>query len=171
MATSLPVFLKQDDGTALVGSGSCGPRQAPANAGRPSCRDTVPPKSTLRLPAGYRRRGARLAFRGRSSDRGCRTAAGLAAAGGRVARVYVSLASVGRHDCRFIDRHGRLTKRRSCRKPILLRAKGTTRWTFGIRVHVRPGNYRAVVRAIDTFGNKERPSNRRDIIRFRLPRH
>ena len=36
-------------------------------------------------------------------------------------------------------------------------------------LNLPPGNYRAVVRVVDTFGNKETPSKRRDIIRFRLP--
>jgi hypothetical protein len=32
------------------------------------------------------------------------------------------------------------------------------------------GNYRAVVRAIDRSGNKERPNKRRNVIRFVLRR-
>jgi hypothetical protein len=69
-----------------------------------------------------------------------------------------------------VDRSGRLTPRRSCRRPILFTARGRTRWTFAKTLHVPPGNYRAVVRATDTFGNKETPSKRRNIIRFRMPR-
>jgi hypothetical protein len=178
MATSLPIFMRQSSGTPLVGSGTCGtatgqpggPALASGNTGHPSCFDRTPPTSTLKLPKGYRRRGSRLSFRGTSKDKGCTAGNGLFAAGGRVMAVFVSLAKVGRHDCSFIDKHGRLTSRRSCRKAIFLRAHGTNRWTFGINVHVPPGNYRAVVRAIDTFGNKETPSKRRDIIRFRIPR-
>jgi hypothetical protein len=176
MGTSLPIFQRQNSGTSLVGNTDCatglpgaGPLAA-TNPGRPTCRDTIAPKSFLRLPKGYKRRGSRLSFRGTSSDRGCKAGNGLFAAGGKVARVYVSLARVGRHRCSFVNAKGRLTPRRSCRKAIFLRAHGTTRWTFGIAVHVPPGNYRAVVRAIDAFGNKETPSSRRDIIRFRLPR-
>jgi hypothetical protein len=178
MATSLPIFLRQNSGTPLVGSGTCstttgqpgGPPVTASNTGRPSCFDRTPPTSTLRLPKGYKRRGNRLSFRGTASDRGCKAANGLFAAGGRVMAVFISLAKVGRHDCSFVSKHGRLTRRRRCRKAIFLRAHGTNRWTFKIKVHVPPGNYRAVVRAIDTFGNKETPSKRRDIIRFRLPR-
>ena len=170
LGVSLPIFMKQDDGTALVGNGSCGPRQRPANPGRPSCRDRVAPVSTVRLPKGYRRRGHRIFLHGRAHDRGCPARNGLFAAGGRVARVQVSIAKVGRHRCRFVNRRGRLTKARSCRKPILFRARGRTRWHFAKTLHAPAGNYRAVVRATDTFGNKERPSKRRNIIRFRLPR-
>jgi hypothetical protein len=178
MATSLPVILRQSSGNPLQGSGTCGtttgqpggPPVRATNTGRPTCRDRTAPTSTLKLPRGYARRGNRLRFRGRSKDRGCRAANGLFAAAGKVRRVYVSLAKVGRHKCSFINRKGKLTRRRSCRKAIFLRARGTTRWTFGIKVHVPPGNYRAVVRAVDASGNKETPSARRDIIRFRLPR-
>ncbi len=171
LAVSLPIFMKQDAGEPLVGNGSCGPRQAPANPGSPSCRDTIAPVSTLRLRhGGFRRRGRRVFFRGRARDRGCPAANGLNAAGGRVARVQLSIAKVGRHRCSFVNGHGRLTKRRSCRRAILFKAHGTTRWTFSKRLRVPPGNYRAVVRGTDTFGNKETPSKRRNIIRFRMPR-
>src|SRR5205814_1866196 len=58
--------------------------------------------------------------------------------------------------------------------PVILRQNSgsplTGSGTCGITVNVPPGNYRAVVRAVDSFGNKETPSARRDIIRFRLPR-
>jgi hypothetical protein len=180
MASSLPIFLRQNAGTALVGNGDCAngvtPASAPAgptSAGRPTCRDTTPPKSTLKLPKGYARRGSRVRLRGRSSDAGCKTANGLFAARGKVMAVFVTLQKVGRHNCAFVNKKGHVGKARNCHrvpKSDLLRAHGTTRWTFGIKLHVPPGNYRAVVRAIDTFGNKETPSARRDIIRFRLPR-
>jgi hypothetical protein len=167
LAVSLPIFMSQDSGQKLVGSGNCGPKRKPANPGRPTCADHRAPASTLPL-SGFRRRGQRLSFRGHAKDRGCKKALGLSGNGGRLKRVDISLARVLRHGCRFVDAKGRLTKRSTCNKPILMRVHGKRHWRFRIKVHVPPGNYRAVVRAVDAFGNKERPSHRRNEIRFKI---
>jgi hypothetical protein len=46
-------------------------------------------------------------------------------------------------------------------------AKGTKRWHVKLRVKNLPsGNYRAVARAVDASQNKERPTHRRNVIRF-----
>ena len=166
LPVSLPIFQSQDSGNKLVGSGNCGPKRKPANPGRPTCSDRRAPASTLPL-SGFRRRGKhRLSFRGRAKDLGCRAAHGLGANGGRLKRVDISLARVLDRGCRFVNPKGRLTPRSNCRKPILMRVHGKRRWRFRIKVHVPPGNYRAVVRAVDVFGNKEQPSHRRNQIRF-----
>lgn len=167
MATSLPIFMKQDDGAKLVGSGSCGPREKAENPGQPTCRDRRPPATTLPLK-GYRHRGHRLRFRGTARDLGCKAAHGLSASHGRVKRVDISLARVLPKGCAFVSRKGRLTPKRSCNKPILMKVRGTRHWHFSITVHVPRGNYRAVVRGVDTFGNKEKPTHRRNQIRFRI---
>ena len=44
---------------------------------------------------------------------------------------------VGRHDCAFVNKKGHIGKARNCHKvpkSDLLRAHGTTRWTFGIKL-------------------------------------
>ena len=71
--------------------------------------------------------------------------------------MQISIAKVGRHDCEFVSAKGRLTKKRSCKKPILLTASGHNQWHFTLRVHLPKGNYRAVVRGVDTSKNKEKP--------------
>jgi hypothetical protein len=139
-------------------------------ANRPprSCLDRLAPRTTLKLSGFKRLRGARLRFSGRSSDVLC--TGKISSRRGN--RVYLSIAKVGRNRCQFMNARGRLTPLRSCRRPILLRARGgSPRWTRTISArHLPNGNYRAVVRAIDRAGNKERPNKRRNVIRFVLRR-
>ena len=55
----------------------------------------------------------------------------------------------------------------SCAHPFLFMAKGTKRWHVKLRVHNLPaGDYRAVARGVDASQNKERPTHRRNVIRF-----
>jgi ERCC4-related helicase len=83
--------------------------------------------------------------------------------------VYVSIAKVGgRHGCRFLTRKGRLGRKRNCRKPVLLPARGKRRWRLSQRARLPRGKYRAVARAVDLKGNKERPAKRRNMIVFRV---
>ena len=99
-------------------------------------------------------------MRGHSHDRGC---AGLR-------RVYVSIARVRGTSCRFLTTHGRLTRGRRCRRPVLLRVHGTRSWhaTLRVRRHGLPaGRYRLVVRATDRKRNKERP-RRGNSMHFRV---
>jgi hypothetical protein len=134
--------------------------------GARQCLDRLPPRTTLKR-SGMRRGHGRLRFRGRSYDRGC---------DGKISRkrgnrVYVSVAKVGgRHKCRFERRNGRLTRKRSCRKALFLRARGgSPRWSKTVSARRLPkGKYRAVVRAIDKSRNKETPNKRGNSIRFRL---
>jgi hypothetical protein len=136
--------------------------------GRGRCRDRVRPRSTLR--ARHVRRSRRgIALHGRTSDRGCAASAALAGRRGKVARVYVSVAKVrGRHRCRFLRRGGRLGPLGNCRRPVLFRARGTTRWRLTLHAHLPRGTYRVVVRAYDVAGNKERPARGRNIVRVRV---
>jgi hypothetical protein len=132
------------------------------------CIDKLPPRSTLK-PSGYKRlKGRRLRLKGGSRDRLCTGKLSRK----RGVRLYVSVAKVvGRHGCRFMNKRGRLTKKRSCRRAILLRSRGgSPTWSKTIsRRHLPKGTYRAVARGIDKKGNKERPAGRNQI-RFRLPR-
>jgi hypothetical protein len=129
------------------------------------CRDRIAPRSTLRArDVRGSRRG--LSVKGRSTDRGCGATATLLARRGKVARVYVSLAQVRRGGrCRFLGRGGGLHGWTSCRRPVLFRAKGTSRWRLTLRAHLPRGKYRVVARAYDASANKEQPAHR-NIVRF-----
>jgi hypothetical protein len=168
-AVSLPIIMRQSTGPALVGGGDCGGARAPTggNAGTPTCFDHTPPVSTLRH-RDFKRSSRRLRAHGASTDLGCTAQLGLAAAAGKVGVVMVSVARTGRHRCEFVNRKGRLTKARSCRRAILLRARGAEQWTFALRARLPRGNYRIDVRGIDISGNKETPNKRRNIVRFRV---
>ena len=112
----------------------------------------------------------RLRFAGSSRDKGCRGANNIVSAG-KVRSVFVSVARVRgkpkRQTCSFLTKQGTLTPFRSCRKPVLLRAKGTSRWRITLTARgLPPGNYRVVVRGVDASKNKERPTKGRNIAPF-----
>jgi hypothetical protein len=160
------------------GSGANGTGGGSTSSGGPDtgggllgqCHDVIAPRSRLRMRNVHRRRGV-LSLHGRSSDRGCAATAALTARAGKVARVYVSVAKVrGRHGCRFLGHDGRLSKMRTCRRPMLFRMRGTTRWRVSLRAQLPPGIYRLVVRAYDGAGNKERPARGRNMLRISIGR-
>jgi hypothetical protein len=73
------------------------------------------------------------------------------------------------HGCRFLKPNGRLEPRyHNCAKPILFIAKGTNRWHITLNAHLPSGNYRATARSVDASQNKERPTHRRNVIRFEV---
>jgi hypothetical protein len=160
----------QDGGPALTpNGGKCrgagakatnGPApQGPANH---VCGDRVAPRSSISHLSRATRR--RVSFRGRSIDRVCSTGSKKFAFHGRVKRVTVAMSKRAGKRCRFLTAKGRLSRARSCRKPIRLRAKGhylgrrtdKTAWTYRARVHIPRGRYRVNVRGIDAFGHVER---------------
>ena len=135
------------------------PREAPEGcrpdplppASSAGCVDESPPAP---VAVGVRRAGRRVTLRGRATDRGC----------GRVGRVEVAVARrAGKGRCRFVTSRGRLTRRRSCRRPRFLEAQGRETWTLKLRL--KPGRYRAVARAVDT-GARRGPAG--PVKRFRL---
>lgn len=170
-AYSLPIFIRQTDGEGLVGGVDCRtgvPKPAPGSGGQ--CRDVKPPTTTLKV-RGLKRSRRLIRLHGTSFDRGCKGTATKTRRKGSVESILVSIAKVGRHDCRFVDRKGRLEPRRSCKRPTLLMAKGTTKWTFKLKVKRLPrGNYRVVARGVDASQNKEKPGKRRNVIRFKVTR-
>jgi hypothetical protein len=153
-------------GSSLCGAAPRGAALGPQRSLAP-CRDRTPPLSHFRRTRASRR-GVR--FRGVSHDPGC--SANAISVAGHVRRVYVSLARIRtrghRVDCRFLEPNGRLTRYRSCHRPVLLRAHGTSRWTFFERVALPPGKYEAVVRGVDAAGNRELPLKSRNIEYFRV---
>ena len=149
-------------GSAQVGcgAGTSGPRSGPvppgAGGAAAGCADTRPPRARparRRVHASRRR----VLARGRAGDRGC---AGLAA-------VLVSVSQPRGLRCRFVQANGRLSSRRSCRRPVLLLARGRRSWRFALKVRLPRGHYRVQVRAIDRRGNKETPG-RANVVRVRV---
>jgi hypothetical protein len=111
------------------------------------CTDARAPRSRFRRHGVTVSKRGRLSARGTSRDRGC---AGLSA-------VLVSVSKPRGERCRFVQANGRLTKGRSCRRPALLRARGTRSWRLSLAHRLPRGRYRVQVRAIDRRGNKETP--------------
>lgn len=97
---------------------------------------------------------------GTSVERGC----------GRVTEVDVSIARIHpRHRCQFLDAAGRLGRVRSCRRPILIVAQGTKRWTVRLRPRgLIPGPYLIRSRARDQAATRERRLSRANGRRVRV---
>jgi hypothetical protein len=106
----------------------------------------------------------RIALSGRSIDRVCDTGHAHSAFRGKVAHVDVTVARAAAHGrCQFLTAKGRLTKARSCKRPLRLAAKtrfighttNKTAWSLARRVHLRSGRYTIGVRGTDSFGHRE----------------
>jgi hypothetical protein len=146
------------DGFEVRAAGGQAPAAPPAPGAppaRPACVDRTAPSATVRSVTV--RRG-KLRLSGRASDAGC---------GAAVARVEVSISrSAGRRKCRFVDVRGRLTRARSCSKPVRLRGTGRTSWSFATRHKLPRGSYAIQVRAVDAAGNVQaRPVKRTQRVR------
>jgi hypothetical protein len=131
---------------------------------KPDCADSSKPVTTLKR-TGVIVRDGRVTLRGRSKDRNGKCPSGLR-------RVEVSLAKVSGTglNCRFLQRPNRflLTPFQNCRRPVLFTASGKKKWSYGFRVNLAPGKYRAQARARDMAGNKETPRKRRNIVFFEV---
>ncbi|MEA2471896.1 MAG: hypothetical protein QOE38_2895, partial [Thermoleophilaceae bacterium] len=140
----------------------------PSRSSLGQCTDKTKPVTKL-VPPGLHRARKFLSLKGVASDAGCKGSATRLKRRGRVESVLVSVAKVKpRHGCRFLLVSGKLEpKFHNCAKPFLFMAKGTKRWHVKLRVRGLPsGDYRAVARAVDASQNKERPTHRRNVIRF-----
>jgi hypothetical protein len=120
---------------------------------RPStCSDRARPSATLlKGKHGAAITHGKLSLHGRASDQGCAAAIAVA---GRVVRVEVAISRAAGRKCRFATAAGGLTKARSCSKPVWLKAKGTTTWTFTTKRRLPRGSYTIQVRARDAAGNQ-----------------
>ena len=107
------------------------------------CADRTPPVASI---SSARVKKRKLRLRGRASDPGC---------GGGVARVEVAISRKAGSKCRFIGASGR----RSCAKPVFLKAKGTTTWSLTIKLP--RGSYTLQLRARDRAGNLQRAVTKR----------
>lgn len=114
-----------------VATGACRPAPLPAGAGGPGA---APPSSSaatgcgrVGMPKAARRRGRTV----------------LSAAAARC-RVRLAVWKVAPRSCRFVRADGRLSARRSCRRPVLLRvATAGRRYARTLPARVAPGRYRA----------------------------
>jgi hypothetical protein len=131
--------------TGTIGSG-CGGGNGGGGGGHP-CVDHRPPVTVLARKS-VKLTSDHVSMHGTASDVGC----------AKLAAVLVSVARFDGHRCRFMQANGRLSARRRCRKPILLRASGRKGWSLKTRSHLTPGTYRLAVRAVDLAGNREQPS-------------
>ncbi|MFL5884133.1 MAG: exo-alpha-sialidase [Thermoleophilaceae bacterium] len=167
--------------TQTAGASLCSPPEvtkqavtSPSAASVPkgACPDRVPPITKLsKHGRKLRIRGGRvkLALGGTSKDAGCKSANLIPArAGVRIVNVSVQKVRGKGHgkNCRFVKPNGKLTAFRNCRKPVLLPAHGTGKWTFRKTYRLPAGHYRAVARGIDLSGNREFPAKRRNIVKF-----
>jgi pseudomonalisin len=142
-----PARVAAGSGTTPVGPGA-------GNAGSepPGCVDHSAPVSRFKGKRAVGRR--RVSLQGATSDRGCGPGGS-----GAVSAVKVSIARTGPRGCSFVTAAGRLTRPRSCARPVLLTASGHAAWRLALGVHLPPGTYRVEARGIDTAGNMERPRN------------
>jgi hypothetical protein len=169
-AYSLPIFIQQTSGEGLVGGINCAtglPKPSRSSLGQ--CKDRTPPATTL-TPRGFHRGRKSLTLKGISHDTGCKGSKTRLRRKGRVESVLVSVQKVKpHHGCRFLLASGRLERKfHNCAKPFLFVAKGTNKWHRRLKVRgsLPSGNYRAVARGVDASQNKERPTHRRNVIRF-----
>jgi pseudomonalisin len=146
---------------AAGGTSPVGPGSENAGTKAPKCSDRVAPVTRFKGKRTFGRK--KLVLRGTSRDKGC----GVHGAGA-VRTVYVSVARVLKTGCSFMNAKGRLTKKRSCRKAILLPAKGHASWLLSMRVHLPAANYRVVARARDTTGNREKPHSGKNVLKKHL---
>jgi zinc carboxypeptidase len=123
---------------------------SPRAGGGASCRDRFAPASAISRGS-LRASRTGLALSGTSRDRGCG-----ARGAGAVRRVYVAVYRSEPGGCRHLRADGRLSARRACNRPILLRAVGAARWRFAKRVRLPRGRYVAWVVGRDAAGNQER---------------
>ena len=68
----------------------------------------------------------------------------------RLARVYVMVYRTAAHGrCRFLGRAGKLSRARSCRRPLEFLARGSSRWSLRLRFPLAFGRYVIRVDAVD----------------------
>ena len=131
----------------------------PAGGGGTTCADRARPSARfLGGKKGVRAKKRKLRLRGRATDRGCVATISVA---GKVARVEVAVSRKAKKKCRFVQANGKLTKARSCKKPVFLRAKGTSTWSLSLKRKLPRGKYTIQVRARDAAGNRQSTTSKR----------
>jgi hypothetical protein len=160
---AIPFFNATEGANLPRSAGGFSPYQEVYSARIPNvlgCRDRLPPKTSLpRRNVTVKNR--RVSFHGKARDRGCR---------GKLSRITVSIARLVQNQkrCRFLRRDATFTKSRSCRRRVLLRATGTTRWHFSSSRKLPRGVYRITAAARDVAGHLEKPVFGRNTVKFRV---
>ncbi|MFL5781397.1 MAG: exo-alpha-sialidase [Thermoleophilaceae bacterium] len=147
---------KQTGGPSLCGKG----QRKPLFAG--GCPDRKAPVSHFLAKNAVTLKDRRLKVRGRAHDKGCKSA-NLIPGNGHIKHVDIDIAKIRGNgtgkNCRFL-RRGRLTKYRSCDRPVTVHAHyGKTRWhiTYTFPPTLPKGEYLVRAHGIDTSGNREQP--------------
>jgi len=139
--------------------------------GRPGntvCLASPPRSSIARSSLKGSRRALRVA--GRAIDLECKGQRTR----GRVKQVQVAVSRKAGTRCRFMTRSGRLSRPRSCRKPVFVKARlgrvrsGKVPWTLRKRARLSAGRYTMRARAFDTRGNVEKLVRRYNRKGFRV---
>jgi hypothetical protein len=126
------------------------------------CGDRVEPRSSI-SKRHLRATRRRLLLSGRTIDRVCNTGTSKSTFRGKVAKVTIFVSKKSGKRCRFLTSKGRLSKRRSCRKPIAIPVKtrflghrtDKTAWSYRHRVHIPRGKYTFAARGTDAVGHRE----------------
>jgi hypothetical protein len=117
----------------------------------PSCRARPAARIAKGRTHASRRRG--IAVFGTAGERVCAHASTAARRRQRITRVNLSIVRSAPHRaCRFVLGSGALTRPRSCRRPLWLKARGTLHWTLRVR-GLHAGHYLVRVDAVD--GNRQ----------------
>jgi hypothetical protein len=133
----------------------------PNGNGGGKCRDHKRPRTSLPRKNVSLDGAGRMHMHGRARDKGCHH---------KLKRVRVSIAKY-QHEggkCRFLKADGTFTPARSCRKRVLMAAKGTRKWSFATSTAVPKGKYRITAAAVDRAGNREKPVLGRNTVKFRV---
>jgi hypothetical protein len=132
----------------------------------PSC--TPAPSSKIFRRRSHVRRG-RLLVTGSASERRCAHSSAASRRRQRVVRVFVVISRPAAHGrCRFVGANGHLSRARSCKRPIELRARGTSHWRLRLRLHLPRGRYFIRSDAVDGF-RRHQHRTRASRIRLHLP--
>ena len=117
----------------------------------------VPTSSINRRGTHASRRGVVLS--GTAGEKPCAYASTASRRRQRVVHVYLSIYRTLRHGrCRFLLANGKLSRPRSCKRPIELLARGTSRWTLRLRIPIPRGHYLARTDAVDATRRHQRRS-------------
>jgi hypothetical protein len=95
---------------------------------------------------------------GTASETACAQAAAKTRRLEHVVHVYVMIYRVHAGRCRFVRKDGTLGGKRSCKRPIELRARGTVKWGLRLKVALPAGHYSIRSDAVDGLRHHQRRS-------------
>ena len=140
-----------DSAAAYIAREGCNGSNGEVLGQRAGCHDRTPPVTIVGRGSRFTRKG--ITLRGTASDKGCGPKGR-----GTVARVSLAISRRIGKRCQWLQPKGGFSATRSCTKKTYVTAKGTSKWTYGVKVTLKKGaTYAVVPRAIDSVGNQERP--------------